>query len=46
VGWVEQPNGHILAFALNMQLQGEQQLPLRKQLTLDALDKLGVFPYL
>lgn len=31
------------SFALNMQLQGEQQLPLRKQLTLDALDKLGVF---
>ena len=46
VGWVEQPNGQILAFALNMQIQGEQQLPLRKQLTLDALDKLGVFPYL
>lgn len=46
VGWVEQPNGKILAFALNMQMQNEQQLAMRKQLTLDALDKLGVFPYL
>lgn len=46
VGWVEQPNGKILAFALNMHIQNEQQLVMRKQLTLDALDKLGVFPYL
>ncbi len=46
MGWVEQPNGKILAFALNMQIQNEQQLAMRKQLTLDALDKLGIFPYL
>ena len=46
VGWVEQANGQIVAFALNMQTDHEQQLALRKELTLDALDKLGIFPYL
>lgn len=45
-GWVEQPNGKVTAFALNMQMDKSADLGLRKQLTLDTLDKLGLFFYL
>ena len=45
-GWVEQPNGAVIAFALNMQMyKGDDPLE-RKQLTLDILDKLGLFYFL
>lgn len=45
-GWVEQPNGKVTAFALNMQMNKGADLAQRKQLTLDILDKLGLFFYL
>ena len=45
-GWVEQPNGKVTAFALNMQMKEGDDPAERKQLTLDVLDKLGVFFYL
>ena len=45
-GWVEQPNGKVTAFALNMQMKEGDNPAERKQLTLDILDKLGVFFYL
>ncbi len=45
-GWVEQPNGKVTAFALNMKMQAEDDPAERKQLTLSILDKLGLFFYL
>jgi len=45
-GWVEQPNGKVTAFALNMQMHTGDAVAERKQLTLDILDKLGLFFYL
>lgn len=45
-GWVEQPNGKITAFALNLEMQQGDQANERKQLTLDVLDKLGLFFYM
>ncbi len=45
-GWVEQPNGKITAFSLNMQMQDGDDVGERKQLTLDMLDKLELFFYL
>lgn len=45
-GWVEQPNGKVTAFALNMQMHQDDDPAQRKQLTLDILDKLGLFYYL
>ncbi|KEC85091.1 MULTISPECIES: OXA-274 family carbapenem-hydrolyzing class D beta-lactamase OXA-668 [Acinetobacter] len=45
-GWVEQPNGQITAFALNMHMQTGDDPAERKQLTLSILDKLGLFFYL
>ncbi len=46
VGFVEKANGQVVSFALNMQIKDGDDVNLRKQLTLDALDKLGVFHYL
>lgn len=45
-GWVEQPNGKITAFSLNMQMHQGDDPTERKRLTLDVLDKLGLFFYL
>ena len=45
-GWVEQPNGKITAFVLNMEMKEGGDPAERKQLTLDVLDKLGIFFYL
>jgi beta-lactamase class D len=45
-GWVEQPDGKVTAFALNMQMQTGDDPVERKQLTLSILDKLGLFFYL
>lgn len=45
-GWVEQPNGKVTAFALNMNMQAGNDPAERKQLTLSILDKLGLFFYL
>ena len=45
-GWVEQPNGKITAFVLNMEMKEGDDPAERKQLTLDVLDKLGIFFYL
>ncbi|QIO07394.1 class D beta-lactamase [Acinetobacter shaoyimingii] len=46
VGWVEQPNGKITAFALNMNMRDGMDVSQRKELTLDILDKLGLYSYL
>ena len=46
VGWVEQPDGKTTAFALNMQMNTQDDPMQRKQLTLDILDKLGLFYFL
>lgn len=45
-GWVEQPDGKVTAFALNMNMQTGDDPNERKQLTLSVLDKLGLFFYL
>ena len=45
-GWVEQPNSKITAFVLNMEMKEGDDPAERKQLTLDVLDKLGIFFYL
>lgn len=45
-GWVEQSNGNVVAFSLNMQMDSRKDVAERKQLTLDVLDKLGIFHYL
>ena len=45
-GWVEKGNGKVIAFSLNMQMDSQSDVAERKQLTLDVLDKLGLFHYL
>jgi beta-lactamase class D OXA-58 len=46
VGFVEKADGQVVAFALNMQMQNGDDIALRKALSLDLLDKLGIFHYL
>lgn len=46
VGFVEKADGQVVAFALNMQMQSGDDIALRKALSLDLLDKLGIFHYL
>ena len=46
VGFVEKADGQVVAFALNMQMKDGDDIGLRKQLSLDVLDKLGIFHYL
>lgn len=46
VGWVEQADGQVTAFALNMPMVKSDDSAQRKQLSLDVLDKLGLFHYL
>ena len=45
-GWVDNGHGKVTAFALNMQMYTGDDPAERKQLTLDVLDKLGLFFYL
>ncbi|WP_425916098.1 class D beta-lactamase [Acinetobacter sp. TSRC1-2] len=45
-GWVEQPNGQVTAFVLNLEMHDADDAGERKQLSLDILDKLGLFFYL
>lgn len=45
-GWVEQPNGDVTAFVLNMSMQTGDDPAERKHLTLDVLDKLNIFHFL
>ena len=45
-GWVEQANGKVTAFSLNLEMQSNADIGQRKELTLDVLDKLGLFHYL
>lgn len=45
-GWVEQESGKVTAFSLNLKMQDGIEINARKDLTLDALDKLGLFFYL
>lgn len=43
-GWVEQPDGQIYAFSLNIEMQPQTDPALRKQLTLHSLQKLKLYP--
>lgn len=45
-GWVEQSNGQITAFVLNLEMHDTDDASERKQLSLDILDKLGLLFYL
>lgn len=45
-GWVEQADGKIVAFSINMQMVQGLDVNSRQQATLDILDKLGIFFYL
>lgn len=45
-GWVEQPNGKVFVFTLNLEMHSDDDVSQRKQLSLDVLDKLGIFHYL
>ncbi len=45
-GWVEQADGKITSFSMNMQMIQGLDINQRQQLTLDVLDKLGLFSYL
>lgn len=45
-GWVEDAQGKITAFSLNMHMHESDDVNERKQLTLDILDKLNLFHYL
>lgn len=46
VGWVEQADGKITAFALNMRMQDGDDVDERKHLSLDILDKLELMFWL
>ncbi|USA46746.1 OXA-286 family carbapenem-hydrolyzing class D beta-lactamase [Acinetobacter sp. C26M] len=41
-GWVEQPNGKITAFSLNMQMSQPQHADARKAIVYQALQQLGI----
>lgn len=45
-GWVEQADGKITSFSLNIQMTQGLDINQRQQLTLDVLDKLCLFSYL
>ncbi len=45
-GWIKKADGTVVAFCLNMQMNRDADIAERKQLTLDVLDKLGIFYYL
>ena len=45
-GWVDNGHGKITAFVLNLEMNAAANPAERKQLTLDVLDKLGLFFYL
>lgn len=46
VGWVKKYNGEIVAFALNLDMYENSDVAERQNLSLDVLDKLGIFHYL
>lgn len=46
VGWVKKYNGEIVAFALNLDMYANSDVAERQNLSLDVLDKLGIFHYL
>lgn len=41
-GWVEQPNGKKVAFSLNMEMKPKMSGSIRNEITLKALENLGV----
>ena len=45
-GWVEQSDGKVIGFSLNVEMNQNMSVGQRKELTLDVLDKLGLFHYL
>lgn len=46
VGFVEQASGQVTAFALNLEMKNGDKIQQRKEITLDILDRLGLFHYL
>lgn len=45
-GWVDDGHGKITAFSLNMTMKHGDHVGIRKELTLDVLDKLNIYSYL
>ncbi|WP_445404192.1 OXA-294 family class D beta-lactamase [Acinetobacter vivianii] len=43
-GWVEQPNGQITAFSLNMEMKKAEHADARKAIVYQALQQLGLLP--
>ncbi len=43
-GWVEQPNGKVMAFALNIEMDKDTPLAIRKQLAISSLQTLQLYP--
>jgi len=43
-GWVEQPNGQVTAFSLNMEMKKAEHADARKAIVYQALQQLGVLP--
>ncbi|WP_442865204.1 class D beta-lactamase [Acinetobacter sp. HY1485] len=43
-GWVEQPNGRIVSFSLNMQMQKNMQPTIRNEIVMKSLEDLNILP--
>nr|WP_231869618.1 OXA-294 family class D beta-lactamase OXA-993 [Acinetobacter vivianii]QWA20192.1 OXA-294 family class D beta-lactamase OXA-993 [Acinetobacter vivianii] len=43
-GWVEQPNGQVTAFSLNMEMKKAEHADARKAIVYQALQQLGLLP--
>ncbi|RZF56821.1 class D beta-lactamase [Acinetobacter halotolerans] len=43
-GWIEQPNGQVIAFSLNMQINNPKQGDARKAIVYQALQQLDLLP--
>ncbi|EXX04408.1 penicillin binding transpeptidase domain protein [Acinetobacter baumannii 44327_1] len=41
-GWVEQPDGKIVAFALNMEMRSEMPASIRNELLMKSLKQLNI----
>ena len=43
-GWVEQPNGRIVSFSLNIQMQNNMQPTIRNEIVMKSLEDLNILP--
>jgi len=44
-GWVEQPNGKVTAFSLNMEMNKTEHVEARKTIVYEALQQLGLIQH-